>query len=175
MTLGRRLVTVAAGAVLAVAVTAGAPPHASAQAALPYLAYGVGLTSGQVVEAYLGDTSVGRTTADAAGRWKIQIAPAGAGTGAENGDRITFRVDGRPAGSSVEFRSGHFPPPPGIALGVASAQPSPPPPPSLRATPAPRATVTSKAKPTCTKNGRPIACSAKPSAAATPRAITKPR
>ncbi|MGE3855928.1 MAG: hypothetical protein AB7G21_03085 [Dehalococcoidia bacterium] len=92
---------------------------ASAQAALPYKAYGSGLKAGQVVEAFKGTTSVGKATVDASGNWSIDIQAGGAANVA-NGDKITFKLDGKDAAQSVTFQGGQFPAPPGLALTVAA-------------------------------------------------------
>ena len=91
---------------------------ASAQAALPYKAYGSGLTTVKTVEAFKGTTSVGTATV-AAGNWSIDIQPGGAANVA-NGDKITFTIDGKAAAESVTFQGGQFPAPPGLALTVAA-------------------------------------------------------
>jgi len=92
---------------------------ASAQAALPYKAYGSGLKAGQVVEALKGTASVGKATVDASGNWSIDIQAGGAANVA-NGDKITFNLDGKAATQSVTFQGGQFPAPPGLALTVAA-------------------------------------------------------
>lgn len=128
---------------------------ASAQAALPYVAYGTGLSRGQVVEALVGGAVVARTTADGAGHWKLLIEPPAA----SNGDTVAFNVDGAGTGKSVVFQSGRFPAPPGIALGAAtSTAPAAQAAPAVTATPSPTPRATPTAKPGCTKNGRPVAC-----------------
>ena len=162
MRLGR-LVGIAAALVacsiaLAGILMASAEPVA-ALPALPYVAYGAGLKAGQVVEALLDSTAVGRVTADRAGRWKISIEP---GPTAE-GDRITFSVDGVPSGKSIVFASGQFPAPPGIQLGAAPAPtvtstPAPRPAPRPAATPSAVPRATPRAVPGCVRNGRPVIC-----------------
>ena len=104
---------------------------ASAQAALPFKAYGSGLTAVTSVEAFKGTTSVGKATV-AAGNWSIDIQPGGAANVA-NGDKITFTIDGKAANQSVTFQGGQFPAPPGLALTVAAggaAAPATPPAPA---------------------------------------------
>jgi hypothetical protein len=105
----------------------------SAQAALPYKAYGSGLPAGSVVEAFKGTASVGKGAADAAGNWSIDIQPGGTANVA-NGDKITFQVGGKAANESVTFQSGQFPAAPGLALTAAPAGAAAP------ATPAPAKT-----------------------------------
>lgn len=160
MTLRTRFLVLMAVMVLGAVGAVGAASRVSAQAALPYLAYGMGVKGGQVVEAFAGDVSVGRVAANAAGQWRIYIQP---GADVVNGTRISFTLDGAPSGKTVVFESGHFTPPPGVVLGasvpVASVRASAPAP-SLVATPEPSSTprVAPTPKPACTKNGRPIAC-----------------
>ena len=92
---------------------------ASAQAALPYKAYGSGLKAGQAVEAFKGTVSVGTAKADAAGNWSIDIQAGGTAAVAA-GDKITFKLDMVTATQSVTFQGGQFPAPPGIALTAAA-------------------------------------------------------
>ncbi len=104
---------------------------ASAQAALPYKAYGSGLKAGSVVEALKGSTSVGTATVNASGNWSIDIQ-AGGSANVANGDKITFTHDGAATNESVTFQGGQFPAPPGLALtlaagGAAPAAPAPAP------------------------------------------------
>lgn len=102
---------------------------ASAQAALPYKAYGSGLKAGQVVEAFKGTAAVGKATVDASGNWSIDIQPGGTANVA-NGDKIGFKLDGRDATQSVTFQGGQFPAPPGLALTVAAGGTTTPPAPA---------------------------------------------
>ncbi len=100
---------------------------------LPYRAFGPGLKTGQVVEAFKGATSVGKTTVDGTGNWLLDI-PAAKAT---NGDKITFAIDGVAANESITFQSGQFSTPPGLKLTVAAgATPTPVP----TSTPAPAQT-----------------------------------
>ncbi|MGE3858238.1 MAG: hypothetical protein AB7G21_14890 [Dehalococcoidia bacterium] len=152
-----------------------APRVASAQAALPYLAYGVGLRHGQSVEARVAGVPVGHAVADTSGRWKMQIDP---GPDVATGDVLEFAVDDVLTDVRVVFQSGRFPAPPGIALAggapVASDRPASRPSATPRPTtiaprpattatsvtprPTARPTATPRAKTLCTKDGRPSAC-----------------
>ena len=126
LSLIRKFAMVGAAAVAALMLMSTvALSTASAQAALPYKAYGSGLKAGQVVEALKGTASVGKATVDASGNWSIDIAPGGTAAVAA-GDKITMRLDGRDAVQSVTFASGQFPAPPGIALTVGAATPPAP-------------------------------------------------
>ncbi len=130
---------------------------AAAEAPLPYVAYGGGLTRGQVVEALVGDRTVGHTTADNAGHWKMVIEARDA----VNGDTITFTLDGAPTGKSVQFQGGLFPLPPGIVLGASSGVPvATPPAAPARPAAAPPARPGASPRPQtgCTRAGRPIPC-----------------
>ena len=102
---------------------------ASAQAALPFQAYGSGLKAGQAVEALKGAVSVGKATVDASGNWSVLIQAGGAANVA-NGDKITFTLDGKAAAQSVTFQGGQFPAPPGLALTVAAGGAAPAPAPA---------------------------------------------
>ncbi len=122
-----RATLVMAAIVAAVLVSALAQSTASAQAALPYKAYGSGLKSAQVVEAFKGTTSVGKAAVDASGNWSIDIQSGGASNVA-NGDKITFKLDGRDVTQSFTFQGGQFPAPPGLVLTVAAGGTTAPPP-----------------------------------------------
>ena len=121
MALIRKISMVGAAAVAALMLMSTvALSTASAQAALPYKAYGSGLTAGAKIAALKGTASVGTATVDASGNWSIDIAPGGAANVAA-GDKITFTVDGKAANESVTFQAGQFPAPPGIKLTAAPA------------------------------------------------------
>jgi len=121
MTLIRKFAMVGAAAITALfLMSTVALSTASAQAALPYKAYGSGLTAGVVVEALKGTASVGKATVDAAGNWSIDIAGGGAANVA-NGDKITFTVGGAAANESVTFQGGQFSAAPGMKLTPAAA------------------------------------------------------
>lgn len=120
MTLMRKFVMVGAAAVAALMLMSAVVSTASAQAALPYKAFGSGLKAATAVEAFKGTTSVGKATADAAGNWQIDIQP----TAAANGDVISFNVGGAKAAQTVTFQSGQFTPPPGLALTAGAAAPA---------------------------------------------------
>jgi hypothetical protein len=94
-----------------------------AQAALPFKAFGSGLTPGSVITAWNGTANVGTATVDANGNWQIQIEP----TAAASGDVIAFKIDGKAAAQTVVFQPGLFTPPPGLALTLAAAGPTPAP------------------------------------------------
>ena len=127
MTLIRKFAMVGAAAITALfLMSTVALSTASAQAALPYKAYGSGLTAGVVVEALKGTASVGKATVDAAGNWSIDIQPGGAANVA-NGDKITFTVGGTTANESVTFQSGQFSVAPGLKLTPAAATATPAP------------------------------------------------
>jgi uncharacterized membrane protein len=102
---------------------------ASAQAALPYKAYGSGLKAGATVEAFKGTASVGKATVDASGNWSIDIQ-AGGTANVANGDAISFKLDGANATQTVTFQGGQFPAPPGLALTVAAGGTTTPPAPA---------------------------------------------
>lgn len=116
MTLIRKFAMVGVAAVAAVVLMSTIVSSASAQAALPFKAFGSGLKAGVVVEAFKGTTSVGKATVDAGGNWQIDIQP----TAAANGNVINFNLAGARAVQTVTFQSGQFTPPPGLALTVAA-------------------------------------------------------
>ena len=129
----RKISMIGAAAVAAlVLMGTAALGTASAQAALPYKAYGTGLTVGATVEAFKGTTSVGKATVATGGNWSIDIAPGGTANVA-NGDAIRFTINGANATQTVTFQGGQFPAPPGLALTVAAGGAAP-------ATPAPAKT-----------------------------------
>lgn len=121
MTLIRKFAMVGAAAVAALMLMSFVASTASAQAALPFKAFGSGLKAGQVVTAWKGTTQVGTATVDAGGNWQIDIQP----TAAANGDVISFKIDGATAVQTVTFQSGQFTPPPGLALTVAAGGTAP--------------------------------------------------
>ena len=130
MALIRKIAMVGVAAVAALMLMSTvALSTASAQAALPYKAYGSGLKAAQVVEAFKGTTSVGKATVDAAGNWSIDIQAGGAANVA-NGDKIGFKLDAKDATQSVTFQGGQFPAPPGLALTVAAGGTTAPPAPA---------------------------------------------
>ena len=96
---------------------------ASAQAALPFRAYGSGLNAGQAVEAFNGSKSVAKTSAGPDGTWVLDILPETA----QAGDVITFTRDGQPTSASIVFSSGQFTPPPGLTLSVTGSASAPTP------------------------------------------------
>jgi len=126
LTLMRKFAMVGVAAVAALVLMSTIVSSASAQAALPFKAFGSGLKAGAVVEAFKGTTSVGKATVDAGGNWQIDIQP----TAAANGDVISFKLDGATAVQTVTFQSGQFTPPPGLALTVAAGGAAPAPAPT---------------------------------------------
>lgn len=82
--------------------------------ALPFKAYGSGLRSGAVVEAFNGAASVGRTTVDANGNWQIDLLQPEN----RNGDVVRFRLDGLLTAQTITFAGGMFVPVPGLVLTV---------------------------------------------------------
>ena len=122
----RKIAMVGAAAVAALMLMSTvALSTASAQAALPYKAYGTGLTVGATVEAFKGTTSLGKATVATGGNWSIDIQPGGAANVA-NGDAIRFTINGANATQTVTFQGGQFPAPPGLALTVAAGGATPP-------------------------------------------------
>jgi len=126
MSLSRKLSVAGLAAVMMVSM-AGAllATSVSAQPALPFKAYGSGLTAGQVVTAVKGTTEVGRATVDASGNWSLDIPAAQANAG----DAIGFTLNGQRTNQTITFQSGQFVPPPGLSLTIAagggSATPTP--------------------------------------------------
>ncbi len=115
---------IAAAAIAVVLLASLAATSAYAQAALPFKAYGSGLSAGQSVEAFNGTRSVGKATVDGTGNWVIDILP----TDAQTGDVIKFTRDGQPTTGTITWASGQFTPPPGLTLSLAGpAAPSPAP------------------------------------------------
>jgi len=110
------MMTAGVAAMIAVTMMGALASTAFAQPALPFKAYGTGLTAGQVVAAMKGTTEVARATVDASGNWQMDI-PADK---ANAGDRITFTLNGQPTSQSITFQNGQFVPPPGLALTVSA-------------------------------------------------------
>ena len=133
MTLARKFVMVGAAAVAALLVMSVVASTASAQAALPFKAFGAGLKAGAAVEAFKGTVSVGKATANATGQWQIDIQPGTAAGTAANGDVISFKVDGVNQAQTITFQSGQFTPVPGLTLTAAAAAPAPAPAPAAPA------------------------------------------
>ena len=130
MSLVRKFAMVGVAAVAALMLMSTvALSTASAQAALPYKAYGSGLKAAAEVEAFKGTASVGKATVDASGNWSIDIQPGGTANVA-NGDAITFKLDGANVTQTVTFQGGQFPAPPGLALTLAPATAAPAPAPA---------------------------------------------
>lgn len=133
MSFMRKFAMVGAAAVAAlVLMSVVSQSTASAQAALPYQAYGSGVAAGASVQAWKGTTVVGSATADATGNWIIQI-PGGS---ALPNDTINFTVNGVAQCQTVTFQNGGFTPPPGLTLTACPTTP-----PVVTATP-PAATAT---------------------------------
>jgi len=107
---------------VALATMAGAVLSASPVEAqtVPFLAYGSGRVSGEVVRAFKSGTPVGQTTVDAGGNWDINILPGGIANMVD-GDRITFTVDDRPAAEFETFYGAHYSFAPGLTLTTSGA------------------------------------------------------
>ena len=73
----------------------------------PYLAYGVGLTSGDVVAASINGVDCGSTTADANGEWVLTID--GATCNASAGDTIDFTLNGEAVTETASYASAGTP------------------------------------------------------------------
>lgn len=91
-------------AVLGVLVASATAVHAQG----PFTAYGTGLSAGDVVEASIGGTSCGTTTADADGNWILRIE-ATAPCNPSEGDQIEFSRNGIPAGDVATWTAGGTP------------------------------------------------------------------
>lgn len=96
-----------------------APRAAEAQLP-PFKAFGTGLTAGQVVAAMKGSTEVAKATVAAPGNWDMNI-DSGGPANVQNGDKITFTIDGKAANETATFNIGQFTPPPGLKLTLAAA------------------------------------------------------
>ena len=73
----------------------------------PYLAYGVGLTSGDVVAASINGVDCGSATADANGEWVLAID--GATCNASTGDTIDFTLNGEAVTETASYASAGTP------------------------------------------------------------------
>ncbi len=91
----------------------------------PYLAYGVGLTSGDVVAASVNDVDCGSATADANGEWVLSID--GDTCNASTGDTIDFTLNGEAVTETASYASAGtpvsdgYPAATGIPMTVAAA------------------------------------------------------
>lgn len=117
-----RLITAALAAFAVLGALAVAPRAAEAQLP-PFKAFGTGLTAGQIVAAQKGSAEVGKATVSTSGNWELNIESGGPAN-VQNGDKITFTVDGKAANETATFNIGQFTPPPGLKLTVASAGPA---------------------------------------------------
>ena len=126
MTLIRKFAMVGTAAVAALMLMSFVASTASAQAALPFKAFGSGLKAGQVVTAVENGINVGTATVDAGGNWQIDIQPGGPAA-TKAGDTINFKIDAANAAQTVIWQSGQFTPPPGLALTAAPAPAAPAP------------------------------------------------
>jgi len=117
-----------------------------AQPVPPFLAYGVGATTGDEVAATVGGTDCGNATVDAAGQWAIQISPTAPCVVAA-GDTINFTLNGAAVTETAVYTSGNsvsgeYPAATGVPLTVAAA-----PAPAAAAAPAPAAAAAPAAAP----------------------------
>lgn len=108
-----------------------APDGAGAQTTPPHVVYGGGLVTGDEVAALVNGAVCGTSIADSVAGWAISVT-AGAPCNPEEGDVISFTVNGLPAEETDNWTAGGLPPDVtnGITLTAASvtAPPSPTPP-----------------------------------------------
>ncbi len=111
----------------------------------PYTAYGMGLRSGDLVSASIGDVECGNAKVSAAGNWIIRIG-ADAPCAPVEGSTVRFTVNGTPHTATVRWSGGGAPlnPRVGVVLGAVPAA-------TLTATPG----KTAPAKPTATPRNVP--------------------
>ena len=99
----------ALGTALALAAVLFGAFSASASAqAVPFTAYGSGLTAGDTVGAWVGGVACGETTVDADGNWVLQISstdPCAPTAGSE----IAFSINGVTANETATFAEGGTP------------------------------------------------------------------
>lgn len=110
-----RVRTVAAAGALTLVLSLFVAGVAQAQF-LPAVFYGTGLEAGQTVEAFIDGRSCGSTTTNAAGEWKLQIAPdapcaPAPETPLTDGAGVTFTIDGEAATAepAATWESGGIP------------------------------------------------------------------
>lgn len=82
---------------------------------VPYLAYGVGLTEGDEVEAMIGGVSCGKIVANASGQWVLSIGED-ASCSPTDGAEISFTVNGETRSATETWRSAGTPS--DIAAGI---------------------------------------------------------
>ncbi len=124
MSVSFRLRLASATALFALIAVALLPASAVHAEDLPFKAWGSGRTAGQVIVALKGSTPVGQVTVNAAGAWDLNIAAGGAGS-VQNGDKITFTLDGKAVNESVTWVSGQFVMPPGLVLTLSTTTTTP--------------------------------------------------
>ncbi len=128
----------AAAMMLAVYAVSIVPAHAQTP---PFSAYGMGLQSGDTVVAQINGKTCGQATADASGQWLLQI-PSTAPCSPQDGDTITFTLNGQPTSATVQWKAGGAPS--NVAQGIA-----------LTASAGGTATATTTSTPAATATGTP--------------------
>lgn len=99
----------ALGTAMAVAAVLFGAFAASANAQVPpFTAYGTGLESGAVVEAWIGDDACGEATVDGDGNWLIYVQ-AGGDCAPVDGDEISFTIDGDATNETATYSAGGAP------------------------------------------------------------------
>ena len=120
MTVRLRFATAATTAALLALIAIALLPASTAQAdTLPFKAWGSGRTAGQVIVALKGGTQVATATVTADGGWDMNIHGGGAAN-INNGDMISFTVDGKAAKETISWLSGQFVLTPGLVLTLAT-------------------------------------------------------
>lgn len=104
-------------------------PARSAARTSFFVAYGTGLSAGDVVGVYAAGEHCGDITADKDGNWVGQVGPDGADASecdAVAGDQLTFTLNGEPTNETETFSSGGFPADArtGISLTLATDRPT---------------------------------------------------
>lgn len=106
----------ALGTALAIAAVLFGAFSASASAqAIPFTAYGSGLTAGDTVGAWVGGVVCGETTVDADGNWVLQISSTDP-CAPTDGSEIAFSINGVTANGTATFAEGGTPA--DVAVGI---------------------------------------------------------
>ena len=103
-----RKMTALGTALAMAAVLFGAFAASASAQAVPFTAYGSGLTAGDTVGAWVGGVACGETTVDADGNWVLQISstdPCAPTAGSE----IAFSINGVTANETATFAEGGTP------------------------------------------------------------------
>ena len=93
---------------LAIEARGGSEPAAAPFQSAPFTAYGSDACAGSTVESFVDGVSCGSVVADEDGRWLMQIGD-GSACAPQQGDTITFTLDGRATSATESYAPGGAP------------------------------------------------------------------